>query len=165
MPIFFLHMRSTSFLFLCALALFVGQTKAKIDRSFRLANCCQLLLNVIYTIFMLFCSFVRCVSLLSAARFGLHFAHFNWHDIHNGPLCWASSAASPCLGGFLTQYTINIFNCRQFSWQTLHKLRDRCQVTGTLCASSFPKSFRLPSSFPKSFASPSNVVNENRTMH
>lgn len=55
-------------------------------------------------------------------------------------------------GGFLTQYTIYVFNCRQFSWQRLHKLRDRCQVTGTLCASSFPKSFRLQSSFPKSFA-------------
>lgn len=59
MPIDFFSICSTSSFFLISLRFLLGKQWRKLIGLFRLANCWQLLLNVIYTIFMLFVRLFR----------------------------------------------------------------------------------------------------------
>jgi len=90
------------------------------------------IINIIIHLFIVYNIFVHCLfALLSAVQF--HFAHFSWHDIHNG-------AIHKWFGLPYTMLNSDSINCRTIFMATRTlKFHKTCQV------------FWLPSSFPKSF--------------
>lgn len=142
MPIFFLHM--LNFFFISLRSFLLGKQRRKLIALFAwqiVANFCWMLFIQYLCCFVrLFVHFVCYLPLVSGfiSRTSTDMIFTMGHCA--GPQVLLLLLMFNCLVGFLTQYT-HIFNCRQFSWQTLHKLRDTCQVSGAWCASSFPKSF------------------------
>lgn len=142
MPIFFLHMLNFFFISLRAFCWAnKGENWSLFSLGKLLPTSVECYLYNIYAVLFV-CSFILsviCRSFRASFRALQLTWYSQWATVLGLKCCFSFWCFSIVWEAFL--HNINTFNCRQFSWQTLHELRDTCQVSDAWCASSFPKSF------------------------